>query len=143
MMKAAVIYWSMTGNTEAMAQAVQKGLTDAGVETDLLQVSETDAASALGYDLLALGCPAMGSEQLEESEFEPFFSELEGSLSGRKVALFGSYAWAEGQWMLDWAERAEGAGALLATGQGLAVFETPDDEGTAQCEALGKALAAL
>jgi flavodoxin short chain len=142
-MKAAVIYWSMTGNTEAMAQAVQQGLQEAGVETDLLHVSETDAASALKYDLLALGCPAMGSEQLEESEFEPFFSDLEGSLNGRKLALFGSYSWAEGQWMLDWADRAAGAGAVLATGQGLAIYETPDDDGVAQCVALGKALAAL
>lgn len=142
-MKAAVIYWSMSGNTEAMAQAVQKGLADAGVETDLFQVSDIDTTTALGYDLLALGCPAMGSEQLEESEFEPFFSDLEGSLNGRKIALFGSYAWADGQWMLDWAERAEGDGAILATGKGLACYETPDDDGIAECEALGKALATL
>lgn len=142
-MKAAVIYWSMTGNTEAMAQAVHKGLTESNVDAELFQVSELTPAKALEYDLLALGCPAMGSEQLEESEFEPFFAELEGSLSGRKIALFGSYSWAEGQWMLDWAERATDAGAILATGKGLAIFELPDEEGIAACEALGKALAAL
>lgn len=142
-MKAAVIYWSMSGNTEAMAEAVKNGLVAAGAETDLFQVSDIDAATALSYDVLALGCPAMGSEQLEESEFEPFFSELESSLNGRKIALFGSYAWADGQWMLDWADRAEGDGAILATGKGLACFEAPDDDGVAECEALGKALAAL
>ncbi len=142
-MKAAVVYWSMSGNTEAMAEAVKNGLTAAGVETEMMYVSDTTPADALSYDLLALGCPAMGSEQLEESEFEPFFAELENDLNGRKLALFGSYSWADGQWMLDWAERAEHNGAILATGKGLAIFEAPDEEGVAQCEALGKALAAL
>lgn len=142
-MKAAIIYYSMTGNTEAMAQAVKNGLESAGCEVDLMEVSAANAQDALTYDLLALGCPAMGSEQLEELEFEPFFSELEGSLSGRKVALFGSYAWADGQWMLDWAERAENAGAMLATGKGLAVYDAPDADGVAECEALGRALASM
>lgn len=142
-MKAAVIYYSMTGNTEAMAEAVKNGLEGAGVDTTVLYVGNTTAAEALSFDLLALGCPAMGSEQLEEAEFEPFFSDLEGKLSGRKVALFGSYAWADGQWMLDWAERAENAGAILATGKGLTCFEAPDADGVAECEALGKALAQL
>lgn len=142
-MKAAVIYYSMTGNTEAMANAVKAGLEAAGVETCLKYVGDISAEEALTYDLLALGCPAMGSEQLEEAEFEPFFSDLESSLSGRKVALFGSYAWADGQWMLDWAERAENAGAILATGKGLACFEAPDADGVAECEALGTALAQM
>lgn len=142
-MKAAVIYYSMTGNTETMAQAVKNGLESAGCEVDLMEVSAANAQDALTYNLLALGCPAMGSEQLEELEFEPFFSELEGSLSGRKVALFGSYAWADGQWMLDWAERAENAGAMLATGKGLAIYDAPDTDGIAECEALGKALASM
>lgn len=142
-MKAAVIYYSMTGNTETMAQAVKNGLESAGCEVDLMEVSAANAQDALTYDLLALGCPAMGSEQLEELEFEPFFSELEGNLFGRKVALFGSYAWADGQWMLDWAERAENAGAMLATGKGLAIYDAPDTDGIAECEALGKALASM
>lgn len=143
MMKAAVIYYSMSGNTEAMAQAVKSGLEAAGCEVDLMYVGDTTADAALTYDLLALGCPAMGNEQLEEAEFEPFFTELEGSLSGRKVALFGSYAWADGQWMLDWAERAENAGAILAAGKGLACFEAPDADGVTECEALGTALAQM
>ena len=141
MSKAAVIYWSMSGNTEAMANAVAEGLKSAGAEVDVKQVSEIGADAALGYDLLALGCPAMGAEVLEESEFEPFFSELEGKLSGRKVALFGSYGWGDGQWMRDWQDRADAAGADVVNGEGLIVNETPDDDALEQCKALGAALA--
>ena len=90
MSKMAVIYWSMSGNTQAMAEAIAEGARGAGAEVDLMQVSEVSVDQALSYPLLALGCPAMGAEVLEESEFEPFFAQLEGRLSGRKVALFGS-----------------------------------------------------
>ena len=102
MSKMAVIYWSMTGNTEAMAAAIAQGAQEAGAQAELKQVSEISVDEALTYDLLALGCPAMGAEVLEEAEFEPFFAQLEGRLSGRKVALFGSYGWGDGQWMRDW-----------------------------------------
>lgn len=143
-MKAAVIYWTGTGNTESMAQAVKEGLGIAGVEADLLQFSEITPDDALAkYDLLALGCPAMGAEQLEEGEVEPFFSELEGKLQGRKLALFGSYGWGDGQWMRDWAERAQAAGAILATGEGLMANEAPDDDALNACQDLGQALAKL
>lgn len=84
MNRIAVIYWSGTGNTQMMAEAVAQGAKDAGGEVTLLSVSDTDAAAAASYDALALGCPAMGGEVLEESEFEPFFSELEGKLSGKR-----------------------------------------------------------
>ena len=100
-MKVTVVYWSGTGNTQAMAEAVAQGAKDAGAEVDLLQVSETSAAALESCDRLALGCPAMGAEVLEETEFEPFFTELEGKLSGKRVALFGSYGWGDGQWMRD------------------------------------------
>ena len=99
MSKVAVIYWSGTGNTQQMAEAVAEGAKGAGAEVSVFSVSEISAADAAAYDHLALGCPAMGGEVLEESEFEPFFSELEGSLSGKKVVLFGSYDWGDGQWM--------------------------------------------
>ena len=143
-MKAAVIYWSGTGNTEAMAEAVKDGLVGAGVETDLLQFADTTPDDALAnYELLALGCPAMGGEQLEESEVEPFFTDLEGKLNGRKVALFGSYGWGDGQWMRDWVERAQAAGAVVATGEGVIANEAPDDEAIDNCQGLGNALAIL
>ena len=138
MNKTAVIYWSGTGNTQAMAEAVAQG-----AEGQLFAVSEISAAEAAAYDALALGCPAMGDEVLEENEFEPFFSELEGSLAGKKVALFGSYGWGDGQWMREWQERAVSAGAQLCGGEGLILNETPDADGLAACQKLGADLAAM
>ncbi len=138
MNKTAVIYWSGTGNTQAMAEAVAQG---AGGQ--LFAVSEISAAEAAAYDALALGCPAMGDEVLEENEFEPFFSELEASLAGKKVALFGSYGWGNGQWMREWQERAVSAGAQLCGGEGLILNETPDADGLAACQKLGADLAAM
>lgn len=143
MSKLAVIYWSGTGNTEAMAMAVGEGAKAAGAEVSVLTVSEISAAQAAQYDVLALGCPAMGAEVLEEGEFEPFFTELEGSLSGRKTALFGSYGWGDGQWMRDWCDRARAAGAVLCGAEGLMLNEAPDDAGLDACRALGASLAAL
>ena len=141
MSKLAVIYWSGTGNTEAMAQAVAEGAREAGADVSLFSVSEITAADAAGYDRLALGCPAMGAEVLEEGEFEPFFEALSGSLSGKPVALFGSYGWGDGQWMRDWYDRTAAAGAVLQGGEGLIRNETPDGDGLAACRALGRTLA--
>ena len=141
MSKLAVIYWTGTGNTGAMAQAVADGAKSAGVEAELLTVSEISADAAAAYDKLALGCPAMGAEVLEEGEFEPFFTALEGRLAGRKVALFGSYGWGDGQWMRDWCERAKEDGAQLFSDEGLICNETPDDDAQAACRKLGADLA--
>ena len=141
MSKAAVIYWSQTGNTEMMAKAVAEGAKEAGAEVDLMDVSETNADDAAKYEVLALGCPAMGDEQLEEGEFEPFFSDLEGKNGGKKVALFGSYDWGDGDWMRTWCKRASDAGALLVMDEGLICNNTPDDEGLESCRALGAKLA--
>ena len=142
MSRMAVIYWSMTGNTEAMANAIAEGAAGAGAEVDVKQVCDTTVDEALGYGLLALGCPAMGAEVLEEAEFEPFFTELEGRLGCKKVALFGSYDWGDGQWMRDWVERMEAAGARVLNGEGLICQEVPNDDAIAECKALGKQLAA-
>ena len=142
MSKMAVIYGSMSGNTEAMANAIAEGAQSAGAQVDVKQVSEITVDQALAYDLLALGCPAMGAEVLEESEFEPFFTDLESRLSGKKVALFGSYGWGDGQWMRDWQARTEAANANLYE-QGLILNETPDDDGLAQCRAFGAGFAAF
>lgn len=135
--KIAVVYWSGTGNTEAMAKAVAEG-----ANAELFNVSEIDAQKAATYDKLALGCSAMGSEVLEEDEFEPFFTELEGLLRGKKVALFGSYGWGDGEWMRDWQGRVVASGAQLVGGEGLILNETPDDDGLASCKKLGQDLAA-
>ena len=140
-MKSAVVYWSGTGNTEAMAQAVAEGMTAAGAEAVLLTPDKVQPGDLNAYDAIAFGCPAMGAEQLEESEFEPMFAGLEGSLNGKKVALFGSYGWGDGQWMRDWVERAQGDGAQVLNGEGLICNEAPDDDVQAACRKLGADLA--
>lgn len=134
-MKTAVIYWSGTGNTEAMAKAVAEG---AGAE--LFSVSEF-SGSVEAYDAIAFGCSAMGDEVLEESEFEPFFTSIEASLKRKKIALFGSYGWGDGEWMRNWVERVNADGADLVGGEGLIANEMPSDEDLEKCRALGKALA--
>ena len=133
-MKTAVIYWSGTGNTEAMAKAVAEG---AGAEC--FAVSEF-SGNVEDYDAIALGCPAMGAEELEDSEFEPMFNACEAKLSGKKVGLFGSYGWGDGEWMRNWEEQCIADGAVMA-GEGVICNEAPDDTATEQCVALGKALA--
>ncbi|MBQ8009994.1 MAG: flavodoxin [Oscillospiraceae bacterium] len=133
-MKAAVIYWSATGNTEAMAKAVAEG---AGAE--LFTVSEF-TGSVEDYDAIAFGCPAMGAEVLEEDEFEPFFTDAETRLAGKRVAIFGSYGWGDGEWMRNWEERVKAQGIALVGDAGLMINEMPDDDGLEQCRALGKAL---
>ncbi len=141
MSKMAVIYWSQTGNTQMMAQAIMEGAVQAGVEAELFTVSEITPEQAATYDLLALGCPAMGAEVLEEEEFEPFFTVLEGSLSGKKVMLFGSYGWGDGEWMRNWQDRVTDAGAVLFQGEGLILNETPDEVGLETCKSWGKEFA--
>ena len=142
MSKMAVIYWSMTGNTEAMANEIAAGATGAGAEVDVKTVSELTVDQALAYDKLALGCPAMGAEVLEEAEFEPFFTDLEKRLAGKKVAIFGSYGWGDGQWMREWQTRTENANANLF-GEGFMVNEMPDDDGLAKCREFGAGFAAF
>lgn len=132
-MKTAVIYWSGTGNTEEMAKAVAEG---AGAE--LFNVSDFKG-SVSDYDRLAFGCPSMGAEELEESEFEPFFASIEDSLAGKTIALFGSYGWGDGEWMRNWVERSKNVGALVC-GEGLIVNETPSADDLANCKALGENL---
>ena len=141
MSKIAVIYWSGTGNTEAMADLVANAATAVGASVDKFTASEFNVSSAGDYTGYALGCPAMGAEQLEESEFEPMFAGLEGSLNGKKVALFGSYGWGDGQWMRDWCERVKEDGAQLFSDEGLICNETPDDDAQAACRKLGADLA--
>ena len=134
-MKTAVIYWSGTGNTEAMAKAIAEG---AGA--DIFTVSEF-GGSVSDYDVIAFGCPAMGAEVLEEEEFEPFFTSVEGSLSGKKVILFGSYGWGDGEWMRNWYDRTKAAGAELIGDEGFIVNEAPSDDDLAKLKELAAQLA--
>ena len=137
MSKTAIIYWSGTGNTEAMATAVLEGAKEVNSETQLFNVSEITADEAAQYDTLILGCPAMGAEVLEESEFEPFFTALETQLAGKNVALFGSYGWGDGEWMRNWEERITGAKAKLIC-DSIIANDAPDDRAVESCRNLGK-----
>ena len=141
MQNIAIIYWSGTGNTEAMAEAVAKGVKQAGAAAELIEASAVDASSLNDYSALAFGCPAMGSEVLEEEVFDPMFTSIESMLQGKKVALFGSYGWGDGTWMEDWQSRCQGDGAVLVA-DGLTCCEAPDDDALAACCALGEKLAA-
>ena len=133
-MKAAVIYWSGTGNTEQMANAIAEG---AGAE--LFSVSDFTGDIA-DYDRIAFGCSAMGDEVLEESEFEPFFTAIEGALSGKTIALFGSYGWGDGEWMRTWEDDCRANGMKLVC-DSVICCEAPDDEALENCRKLGAELA--
>ncbi len=143
MSKMAIIYWSSTGNTEAMANAVYEGAKEVNSDVTLFNVSDISSSDATSYDTIVLGCPAMGAEELEEGEFEPFFSDLESSLGGKNVGLFGSYGWGDGEWMRLWTDRVSSAGAKLVIDEGVIANETPDDDALEQCRQLGKTAASL
>ena len=121
MSKVSIVYWSGTGNTEAMANMIAEGVKEAGKEADVLPVSIASVADLQAASAFALGCPSMGVEQLEEAEMEPFMCELESGISGKQVGLFGSYGWGNEEWMRDWEERIGMAGASVVNGEGIAV----------------------
>jgi flavodoxin short chain len=141
--KVQVVYWSQGGNTREMAEAIAQGITEAGKEAEVKFVSEVSLDVLKDAKAFALGCPAMGAEVLEESEMEPFVCDVEKFASGKTIALFGSYGWGDGQWMNDWVDRMNSAGATVLNGKGVICQETPDDEALAECVALGKALAEI
>ena len=139
MKKINIIYWSGTGNTELMAKAMVKGL--ANLEVELIPVDQATVDHVLQADGVALGCPSMGAEELEEEIMEPFISELEAeNLKGKPVILFGSYGWGDGEWMEDWQDRMKNLGVNLID-EGLTVQEEPTEEGLLQCKELAMRLA--
>lgn len=139
--KIIVAYWSQTGNTQAMAEAIGKGICDAGKTAKVVEVSKISSEDIKEANVFAMGCPAMGAEVLEEDEMEPFVAEVEQYVSGKKVALFGSYDWGDGQWMRDWEERMIGAGAVIVGGEGLIAQDAPDSNAIEACINLGRSLA--
>ncbi len=139
MKKIAVVYWSGTGNTEAMAAAVAEGIAQKGGEATLLPPASFSPEQVGAFDAIAFGCPSMGAEQLEEMEFEPMFAACEGRLGGKTIALFGSYGWGDGEWMRSWEARCQQAGANLACPY-VICQETPDDQALQACRELGAAL---
>ncbi len=139
MAKVAVVYWSGTGNTAAMANAVAEGAKERGAEVSVFSPADFNKDMVADFDAIAFGCPAMGAEVLEESEYEPMFTDVETVLSGKRIGLFGSYGWGDGQWMRDWEDRCKAAGAKLATAPVMA-NETPDDSALSECRSLGSML---
>ena len=139
MSKVAVVYWSQTGNTKLMAETILDGAVGKGADASIFEANDFSAAKAAEFDAIAFGCPAMGAEELEDSEFEPMFSAVEGSLAGKKIALFGSYGWGDGQWMRDWEDRCRNNGINLAE-KSVIANEVPDDAVLIACRDLGAAL---
>ena len=139
MSKVAVVYWSGSGNTEAMADKVAEGAKAAGAEVEVISADDFDGIDIEGFDGVAFGCPAMGDEELEDSVFQPVFEACEPKLSGKKVVLFGSYGWGDGEWMRSWEEKCKNDGVSLAA-DSVICNEEPDDEAQAACIELGKAI---
>lgn len=139
MSKIAVVYWSGTGNTESMADAVAQGAKDKGAEVKLFTPDSFNSSMVDEFDAIAFGCPAMGAEELEESEFEPMFSDCESKLGGKKIALFGSYGWGDGEWMRTWEDTCRDDGASVVS-EPVICNEAPDDSALDECKALGDAL---
>ena len=138
-MKTAIVFWSGTGNTEAMAQAVAEGAEASGAQVNVLTCDKFNESMIDDYDSIVFGCPSMGAEQLEEDEFDPMFSACVPKLGGKKIALFGSYGWGDGEWMRNWQDECESADAVL-TSEPVICNDAPDDEAVAACKALGKSL---
>lgn len=138
-----VVFWTQTGNTQAMAKAIGEGIIEAGKEAVITNVSNVSLEELKSASVFVLGCPAMGAEVLEEGEMEPFVAEVEGFAAGKTIALFGSYGWGEGEWMNDWVDRMNTAGATVLNGEGLICQDAPGEDVLVECRALGKQLAAL
>ena len=139
MSKVSIVYWTQGGNTQAMAEAIGEGVTAAGGEADVVFVSDANIADLKAEGAFALGCPAMGAEVLEEMEMEPFVQDVERFANGKKIALFGSYGWGDGEWMRNWEESCKEASANLVC-DSVICQEEPDGEATDACKALGAAL---
>lgn len=139
MSKIAVVYWSGTGNTENMANEIAEGAKNAGAEVSVFTSAQFNAGMMDEFDAVAFGCPSMGAEELEDTEFEPMFNECRAKLKDKKIALFGSYGWGDGEWMRNWEENCNEDGAFLAS-DSVICTEEPDDAAKAACRDLGKAL---
>ena len=142
MSKINIVFWTQGGNTQMMAEAIADGVRDAGKEAEVVFVSSITPDALKDEPVFALGCPAMGDEVLEEDEFEPLFEDCKAKLSGKKIALFGSYGWGSGQWLEDWCARCKEDGAVMQEEPGVMANEAPDDDAIAACNALGAKLAA-
>ncbi|MGN2370353.1 flavodoxin [Clostridium cagae] len=137
-----IIYWSGTGNTEAMANLIAKGIEDLEVKTELINISNANVDSLKDENIVVLGCPSMGDEELEGGEFLPLLENVQDDLKNKKVILFGSYGWGDGQWMRSWEEEMTASGVNVAL-EPLIVNYTPEGESEEQCIQYGREIAKL
>lgn len=135
-----VAYWSGTGNTGAMAEYVAQGIREGGKEAKVVNVENFSADELKDCSVFALGCPSMGVEVLEEGYMEPFMCDVDGFAAGKKIGLFGSYGWGDGEWMRNWEDECRNAGAVLAC-DSVTCNDAPDSDCESACRALGKRLA--
>lgn len=138
-----VVYWSGTGNTQAMAMAIADGAKEAGAEVTVWNVDEANMEELKKAKAFAIGCPSMGAEQLEEASMEPFMCELDGQISSKTIALFGSYGWGDGEWMRDWEKRISEDGATVLNGEGVIANNTPSEDVLDDCKTIGRILAGI
>ena len=122
-----VVYYRSTGNTEMLAESLTEGLKEGGAEVTYKSVYDTTPEEINEFEKIAFGCSASGDEELDETEFEPYFEEALTHLSGKKVALFGCYGWGGGEFMRKWEVRVKDGGAELFE-EGFINLETPGDE---------------
>ncbi|GHV49712.1 flavodoxin [Synergistales bacterium] len=134
-----MVYWSGTGNTEKMAELIAKGARLAGAEVSVINTDAARPGDMSGYDVIALGSPALGDEDIEESEMSPFVTSVIPLLAEKHVALFGSCGWGDGEWLRSWASRLEASS--VHTEDCLAVKETPEGAEADRCAEFGKRLA--
>lgn len=137
-----VVYFSSTGNTEEMAKCVADGIERKGGTPLLTEIGSADPEALKEASVFALGCPACGAEELDES-METLIGEIAGSLEGKNVGLFGSYGWGGGDWMREWEGLMAKHGAKVVTGEGVIALESPDGDAEKALKALGEELAAL
>ena len=137
----AIVYYSGTGNTELLADAVREGVVSVGSSAKKISAGLFGADMLDSYDAVAFGCPASGAENLEEDIFEPMFETLLPHLAGKRIALFGSYGWGDGQWMRSWEQRVKEAGATLVA-KSIITMDSPDADALVQAREMGKALTA-
>ncbi len=138
-----IVYWSGTGNTEAMANMVADGVKAAGGDANVVPVSDANIDELKKASAFALGCPSMGAEQLEEMEMEPFMADLDSVIAGKKIGLFGSYGWGNQEWMRDWENRIKEDGATVVNDEGVTILGAPTADTESALNDLGRVLASM
>ena len=131
-----IIFWSGTGNTEAMAEAIHNG-SNKSENSKLLTVDKATIDDVKEADVLFLGCPSMGVEELEESEMEPFMESISKDISGKKIVLFGSYGWGDGEWMQNWEQRIKDCGGIIIE-DSVICNEAPEEDNLNHLKSLGE-----